>query len=358
VNFNNSNGCSALNPTQLNVTVNPQPGAAGNITGSTTVCGGAQGIVYSTSAIANAITYVWSVPTGATIVAGAGTTSITVDYAANASSGSVTVYGNNLCGNGTTSSLAVTVNALPNAAGTITGSSAVCKPENGVIYSVPAIANATGYSWTVPSGATIVSGNNTNSITVNFPANATSGNVTVAGTNTCGNGTTSTLAVTVNPTPATPVATANGATLTSSAMTGNQWIHEGTVIPGATGQTYTANQSGWYWVVVSVNGCTSDTSNHVYVLMTGINTFPASQFTLYPVPNDGKFTVEISSAVQDTYTLEIFNMLGSRIYVKSGIEVTGNLTMNVDLRPVPDGIYTVVLRNAEGKAIRKMIVDK
>ncbi|MEI6901318.1 MAG: beta-glycosidase, partial [Bacteroidota bacterium] len=192
VTYTNGNGCTATNATIYNVTVNPLPGAAGNITGTATVCGGAQGVAYSVPAIANANTYVWNLPTGATIATGAGTNSITVNYGASASSGNITVYGNNLCGNGNVSApYAVTVTPLPAAAGTINGLASVCKGTTGVVYSVPPITNAASYVWTLPAGATTVSGAGTNSITVNFGINAVSGNITVFGSNTCGNGTVS-----------------------------------------------------------------------------------------------------------------------------------------------------------------------
>ena len=84
-------------------------------------------------------------------------------------------------------------------AGTITGATSVCQGQTSVAYSVPAIANATGYVWTLPSGATIASGNNTNAITVNYSTTASSGNISVYGTNGCGNSIASPdFAVTVN----------------------------------------------------------------------------------------------------------------------------------------------------------------
>ena len=121
VNYTNSGGCTAPNPTQLNVTVNTIPGPAGSITGTSTVCGGATGVAYSVATITGATSYVWTLPAGATIASGANTNSITVNFATNASSGNITVYGNNSCGNGAASPpFAVTVNALPGAAGSIT----------------------------------------------------------------------------------------------------------------------------------------------------------------------------------------------------------------------------------------------
>ena len=85
----------------------------------------------------------------------------------------------------------------PDSAGAITGPSTVYKGQNGVIYTVSSIAKATGYVWTLPEGATIVSGANTNSITVNFSSMASSGNISVYGTNDCGNGTGSLIMITV-----------------------------------------------------------------------------------------------------------------------------------------------------------------
>lgn len=55
----------------------------------------------------------------------------------------------------------------------------------------------------------------------------------------------------------TPTITQNGSILTSSATTGNQWFLNGTIITGATNQTYTTTQSGSYTVVVTDNGCTA-----------------------------------------------------------------------------------------------------
>jgi len=106
---------------------------------------------------------------------------ITINISSNsgaARSGDVLIGGQTLtiyqaCGN------------YPGNAGTISGSSSVCKGQTGVAYSVPAISGATGYVWTLPSGASIASGSNTNSITVNFSSSASSGTISVYGTNSC-----------------------------------------------------------------------------------------------------------------------------------------------------------------------------
>jgi hypothetical protein len=91
----------------------------------------------------------------------------------------------------------VVVNPSVGNAIAISGKSNVNQGANGVIYSVPVIKGATDYVWTLPTGVSVVSGNSTRSITVNFANNALSGNIKVYGRNSCGNGNSRSLSVTV-----------------------------------------------------------------------------------------------------------------------------------------------------------------
>lgn len=182
----------------LAITVNAIPSSAGIISGNATVCQGQKAVNYTVPVIANATSYIWTLPDGVT---GTSTTnSISVDYSMSATSGGIEVFGRSSCGDGSPSIIAVTVNPSPAAAGSISGSATVCQGENSITYSVPTIANATYYIWTLPAGASGTS--STKSITVNYGASAVSGEITVKGHFSCGDGDASTLAVTVNPLPA------------------------------------------------------------------------------------------------------------------------------------------------------------
>lgn len=88
-------------------------------------------------------------------------------------------------------------NHIPGCSGAITGLTMVAEGTNSVTYTIPPIANATTYNWTLPSGITGIS--NTNSITVNVAYGAASGNIMVQGVNNYGPGGSSTLWLTVNP---------------------------------------------------------------------------------------------------------------------------------------------------------------
>ncbi|MGA2603464.1 MAG: hypothetical protein ABSG14_04480 [Verrucomicrobiia bacterium] len=190
------NGCTSAAGSTI-ATVNAVPGTPGTITqGNPTgssVCANASGVTYTISSVSGATSYTWSVPSGASIASGQGTTSITVNWGA--TSGNVTVTPSNGSCNGTASSLAVTVTGV-GAAGPISGPTSVAAGTNGVTYSISSVSGATSYTWSVPSGASIASGQGTTSITVNW--GATSGDVTVTPSNANGcSGTAANLLVTV-----------------------------------------------------------------------------------------------------------------------------------------------------------------
>lgn len=81
------------------------------ISGPDRVCQGEDGVNYTISPVAGATSYTWSVPTGAVIDSGQGTTSVSVDFGSD--SGEVTVCAVDGCGSGPARILAVSVDAPP-----------------------------------------------------------------------------------------------------------------------------------------------------------------------------------------------------------------------------------------------------
>ena len=163
----------------------------------------------------------------------------------------------------------------PSAAGTITGVTSTCIGTTGVTYSITAVSGATGYTWTVPTGATITSVTNTNSIVVTF--GTASGDVTVTPTNTCGSGassSSSTITVSANVTPsviaaASAVTICSGTSVTFTATPTNggtptyQWRKNSTVISGATAVMYATSSivNGDVFDVVMTSTATCRSAN-------------------------------------------------------------------------------------------------
>ncbi|WP_264525654.1 T9SS sorting signal type C domain-containing protein [Flavobacterium sp. N502536] len=117
------------------VTSPSQPAQPGLITGAATQCTFVNSQVYSVNSVANAVSYDWSLPSGWSIVSGAGTNSITVNIGSTGLSGSIGVRAWNGCGFGTTRTFTVTVNA-GSVGGTVTGSSSSCSATNSTVLTL------------------------------------------------------------------------------------------------------------------------------------------------------------------------------------------------------------------------------
>jgi hypothetical protein len=222
-----ANGCSATSSATA-VTVNALPSATITASGPTTFCAGGSVTLTASSSVS----YAWS--------NGATTQSITVNSPGNYS---VTVTDANGC-SATSSATAVTVNPLPSAAITPSGSTTFCAGGSVIL------TGSDGASWLWSNGAT------TQSITVNSSG---SYSVTVTGTNGC-SATSSATAVTVNAlpsatiTPSGPTTFCAGGSVTLTASSGASYAWSN----GATTQSITVNSSGNYSVTVTgANGCSA-----------------------------------------------------------------------------------------------------
>jgi uncharacterized repeat protein (TIGR01451 family) len=182
--------CGTTSCMAITVSVNAIPARPSSITGLTSGLCNRTGVTYCTPAVSGASSYQWSVPTGATITSGQGTTCITVNFSGSLGNNSTCGYAAicvravNSCG--LSQSRCISLSTAPTGIATISGLSTL---NQGVTttYSVNSISGATSYAWTVPTGWTIQSGQGTTSITVITGAN--SGNVSVTPSNACSAGT-------------------------------------------------------------------------------------------------------------------------------------------------------------------------
>jgi hypothetical protein len=258
-------GCPSAPSAATNVTVNPTP-ATPTITpdGPTTFCTGGSVTLTSSSASGNQ----WYLD-GNPIV---GATNQT--YIATATGGYTVVVTASGCASAPSSATSVTVNPIP-ATPTITpdGPTTFCTGGSVTLTS----SSASGNQWYL-NGNPIVGATNQAYI-----ATATGGYTVVVTSLGCSSAPSSATNVTVNPTPATPTITPDGpttfctggsVTLTSSSASGNQWYLDGNPIGGATNQTYIANATGGYTVVVTASGCASAPSAATSVTVNPIPSTP------------------------------------------------------------------------------------
>jgi uncharacterized protein (TIGR02145 family) len=137
---------------------------AGPIAGPINICMPSTSVSYSIPSLSHAITYIWTVPAGASITAGSGTNGIIVDFSSSATSGYIWVKGLNKCGDsGDSAFLYITVHQPP--VPVISGPDTTCAGP-GKVYSTT--SGETNYQWSTSSGGVITSGGTTNIATITW----------------------------------------------------------------------------------------------------------------------------------------------------------------------------------------------
>ncbi|MEI6898938.1 MAG: FISUMP domain-containing protein [Bacteroidota bacterium] len=155
--------------------------------------------------------------------------------------------------------------------GQIEGTDTVCLNATGVVYSIPPVPKVVSYIWSVSSGITLVSGQNTKSITVDFGNTSGPVWISVYAINHCGTGDTVYKTIIINTPPAPSITgidtICTGPTVIYSTQAGKtqyQWSKSpgGTIISGGTASdpiiSIQWNTSGAQWVRVNytdTNGC-------------------------------------------------------------------------------------------------------
>ncbi len=151
-------------------------------------------VTYSINPVLGAVSYQWTAPAGATILGASNGLSLTVQFAAGYATGTLSVVSFNSCGL-QSGARNLTVRGIPQGPSTITGPATICANQSGVAYSIAPTPATWSYLWTVPTTASIVAGQGTTAITVNFGAGG--GSVNVRSVRPCGVSGVKSLGVTV-----------------------------------------------------------------------------------------------------------------------------------------------------------------
>ncbi|NTW31444.1 MAG: M6 family metalloprotease domain-containing protein [Bacteroidetes bacterium] len=170
---------------------------------------------------------------------------------------------------------------------------------------------ATG-TWTIKPDSITGSGTST---TISGLAADTTYNFTVTNDAGCISAASGDVVINTQPEqPATPVITLIDNILHSNAANGNQWYNQDGLISDAIYQDYTVSANGVYYVVVTLSACSSDTSNNINVVISGIEQLELyNSIIIYPNPASDKLIIEIKGNAKNT-NFEIFNSIGKLVF--------------------------------------------
>ena len=251
-------GCATTVYDDLIITIQPLPSVEAGVNGSVCYTSGQPitTFVINGTVVTNANTQNWTTSGAGIFSVG---TPVSYQSLSNSCSSDVltlTANGIGACSASTVSdSVTLTINCTIPSLGTIISSAptTICQGATAT-YTIPSVSNVQTYNWIVPTGATIQSGQGTNTIQVLYSTTASSGNISVTASNGCGSVIAS-LPIIVNTLP------------TGVSISGPQ-----TVCAGATNIVYTAsiipNATSYVWTLP--NGTTITTATNSITTSYGL----------------------------------------------------------------------------------------
>ena len=365
-----ANGCTST--ASVTVSVNDLPIVTASSTGST-VCSGTA----VTLTGGGATTYVWdnSVVDGTSFVPSVSSSYEVVGTDVNGctNTASVTVSVNDLpmimasstpvlCNGGTSSVTITGMDGTPSytgegvftqSAGTTTYSitdANGCDASTNVTISEPALISST-QTLTVCAGEVVLVGSNTYNTTGIFNDVLTSA---------FGCDSTVTTDLTVNAALDLTTSVSGNVITATSATATYQWIdcdNGNVIIPGETGQTYTALSSGNFAVIITEAGSCSDTSACVNVSVTGIDSNFEQIVSVYPNPSNGLFTLSINNVVANQIVISILDIQGKIVFAETDKNISADYKKQINLSDLAKGIYYVKINIGSELKTQKLIVQ-
>ena len=135
-----------------------------------------------------------------------------------------------------------------------------------------------------------------------------------------------------------------------------QWSYEGQPVLGAAGTCFTPPGNGLVTVTVSnAQGCSDSAS----LIITGLDRsgarVPEPTLAVFPIPNNGDFTVQLTDLNASNAGLRITDMTGRSVYERLLGKLNGDATIPLSLALAP-GAYFVALSSGERRFVERMVV--
>ena len=111
------------------------------------------------------------------------------------------------------------------------------------------------------------------------------------------------------------------------------------------------NNTGAVLTSVTFNLCRTE-----MVPVLESETFGLTDFSLYPNPNNGTFTVQFSSETSNDVNITVHDLRGRQIYTKA-FQNNGLFNQELQLNNTSSGIYLVTVQDGNKKEVKKIVVE-
>lgn len=149
--------------------------------------------------------------------------------------------------------------------------------------------------------------------------------------------------ISVGAPPATPSITQVGTLLSSTPSSTYQWYLNGSLLVGATSQTFTATSNGWYTVWVS-NGSCQASSSAIYINVASLDESFAifESLEISPNPTHENLYVLFKNNNEKGVDYKIINAIGQTVVLSHIKSLSGEKSM-ISVDNLADGFYTLKL---------------
>lgn len=340
-----------------------------SISGPSRVCPG-DTVVYTFAATNRATGYQWTLPAGMNIVSGGNSNILQVAVVPGYTGGTLQVQATNICGisPARTKTLLQNIPARPVA---ISGqANGICN-ATGIIYNSAAITTSASLFWTSPVGTTIVSGQGTNTITLDVTnPSFIGGPLVVVAQNACGSSASRTLTLTAKPARPEPVSgtfticpSATGVAYSVATVAGaasyNWNVPAGAVLVSGQGSKNIVVDfgpsflSGQSISVNTSNACGSSINRTSAGIFTdpgacggGTRMATSDGITLnvYPNPASDVLNVSIQSGEMQEVSIDIIDITGKTVFNQTQSIGKGNTMLQLPVSGMAEGLYFVRVR--------------
>ncbi|HTB05644.1 MAG TPA: T9SS type A sorting domain-containing protein, partial [Bacteroidia bacterium] len=104
------------------------------------------------------------------------------------------------------------------------------------------------------------------------------------------------------------------------------------------------------------NASHSNTANTIVLSTNNLN-IGSDALNIYPNPNNGKFTFELKTTKSEMLRIDIYNMIGEKIYSEDCGKVLGIMTKQMDLSAYSKGVYFVKVVSDNNVYNRRVVVQ-